>query len=331
MTQQPRTWQELLAQIIQDPEEKQRIANEQGINPLTLDRWVKGEHAPSSLKKLKRLISSIPPNLRDQFTDLISAEYVDFPQGDKDAVPRQVPRDFWPLLFRTRRDTSNMFWQVCSLTLQQALVQLDSARLGTEAIVVRCMPPRAGKVRSLRETVGMGTRPWRGDLQPKRLFLGAESLAGYAVTIAHEAVVQDIERESNLIPVHHVKYEKSAAAFPIVVEGAVVGCLLFSSTQVNFFTPERLALLAQYADALTLAFRSEEFYPPASIQLRVMPPDDIQDRGFAIFAERREALLEEAQRTERPLNAVQAEQIVLAELEEQFLQWNSSQEVGNRH
>lgn len=331
MTQQAHTWQELLAQIILDPEEKQRIANEQGVHPLTLDRWVRGEHAPSSLKRLKRLISSIPPNLRDQFTDLIAAEYVDFPTGEKDAVPRQVPRDFWPLLFRTRRDTSNMFWQVCSLTLQQALVQLDSARLGTEAIVVRCMPPRGGKVRSLCETVGMGTRPWRGDLQQKRLFLGAESLAGYAVTIGHEAVVQDIEQEKSLIPVRHVRYEKSAAAFPFVVEGSVAGCLLYTSTQVNFFSPERLALLAQYADALTLAFRSEDFYSPASIQLRVMPPDDIQDRGFATFAERRDALLEQAQREERPLNAVQAEQIVMDELEEQFLQWNSSQEVSNRY
>ncbi len=331
MTQQPRTWQELLAQIILDPEEKQRIADEQGINPLTLDRWVRGEHAPSSLKKLKRLISSIPPGLRDQFTELITAEYkdADYPPGD--AVQRQVPRDFWPLLFRTRRETSNLFWQVCSLTLQQALVQLDSTRLGAEAIVVRCMPPRAGKVQSLRETVGMGTRPWRGDLQPKRLFLGAESLAGYAVTIVHEAVVQDIEQESSLIPVHYVQYEKSAAAFPFVVEGAVAGCLLFTSTQVNFYTPERLALLAQYAEALTLAFRSEDFYLPASIQLRVMPPSDIQDRGFATFTERRESLLTEAQREDRPLNAVQAEQIVLDELEEQFLQWDFSEKVANPH
>ncbi len=94
---------------------------------------------------------------------------------------------------------------------------------------------------------------------------------------------------------------------------------------------ERLALLAQYADALTLAFRSEDFYPPASIHLRVMPPDEVQEKGFATFAERRDALLEAAQREERPLTAVQAEQILLDELEEQFLQWDPSQEVRNRH
>jgi hypothetical protein len=330
MNQRPHTWQELLAQIILDPQEKQRIANEQGIDPLTLVRWVRGDHAPS-VKKLARLIPSIPHDLREQFSELLAAQYIDSSLGGKDGVPRQVPRDFWPLLLRTRRDTSNMFWQVCFLTLQSALVQLDAARLGTEATVVRCMPPREGLVRSLRETVGMGTRPWRGDLQPKRLFLGAESLAGYACTLVHEAVVQDIEKEKNLIPIHHVKYEKSAAAFPLVVEGAVAGCLLYTSTQVDFFLPERLALLAQYADALTLAFRSEDFYPPASIHLRVMPPDEVQEKGFATFAERRDALLEAAQREERPLTAVQAEQILLDELEEQFLQWDPSQEVRNRH
>src|ERR1700686_1692374 len=124
MSQQPRTWQDLLAMIILDPDEKLRIAKELGITPITLDRWVKGEHAPSSLKKLNRLHASIPPNLREQFGELIAAEYAEFSPTEQDAVPRQIPRDFWPLLLSTRRDTPNMFWQVSFLTLQQALVQL---------------------------------------------------------------------------------------------------------------------------------------------------------------------------------------------------------------
>ena len=315
--------------IILDPDEKLRIAKELGITPITLDRWVKGEHAPSSLKKLNRLHASIPPNLREQFGELIAAEYAEFSPTEQDAVPRQIPRDFWPLLLSTRRDTPNMFWQVSFLTLQQALVQLDSARLGTEIIVVICMPPRGGKVRSLLEKVGMGTRPWRGDLQNKRQFLGAESLAGYAVTTGHQAVVQDIERESSLLPIHHVQFEKSVAAFPIVVEGAVAGCMVVSSTQLNFFLPERLALLAQYADVLSLAFRSEAFYPPSSIELRIMPPDGVQDAAFASFADRRDDQLVRAQAEDRPLNAVQAEQIVLGEMEEEFLQLHTSRSVSN--
>ena len=64
--------------IILDPDEKLRIAKELGITPITLDRWVKGEHAPSCLKKLNKLHASIPPNLREQFGELIAAEYAEF-------------------------------------------------------------------------------------------------------------------------------------------------------------------------------------------------------------------------------------------------------------
>lgn len=39
-----------------------------------------------------------------------------------------------------------------------------------------------GKVRSLRESMGVGTPPWPGDLEHQAMFLGAESLAGYVVT-----------------------------------------------------------------------------------------------------------------------------------------------------
>lgn len=324
MQQEPRTWRDLLQLIILDPEEKKRIAQDLGITTITLDRWASREHSPT-LNKLRRLLASIQPDLRQQFGELIAKEYTEFSTIDSnDSVPTEIPRDFWKLLMRTRRETSNRYWQVCGLALQWALVQLDASRLGTEIIVVRCMPLRDGKVRSLRESVGMGTRPWRGDLQKKQLFLGAESLAGYAVTTAHEAVVQDIQRDTSLLPVHHVRYEKSAAAFPIVCEGAIAGCLLVSSTQLNFFLPERLTLLAQYADALTLAFRDSDFYPSPSIELRVMPPYTAQEKSFGNFAERRDALLERAKMEERSMNAVQAEQLVGVALEEEFLQWQAS-------
>jgi hypothetical protein len=319
MQQEPRTWRELLQFIILDPEEKKRIALELGITTITLDRWASREHSPT-LNKLRRLLASIQPDLRQQFGELIAKEYTEFAANESsDALPAEIPRDFWRLLMRTRRETSNRYWQVCSLALQWALVQLDASRLGTEIIVVRCMPPREGKVRSLRESVGMGTRPWRGDLQKKQLFLGAESLAGYAVTTAHEAVVQDIEKDSALLPVHHVSYEKSAAAFPIVCEGWIAGCLLVSSTQLDFFLLERLALLMQYADALTLAFKDTDFYPPSSIELRVMPHYTVQEKSFRNFAARRDTLLERAKMEERSMNAVQAEQLVGVELEGEFL------------
>ena len=50
--------------------------------------------------------------------------------------------------------------------------QLDPERIGMSISVVRCMPPKNGKIRSLRESEGLGTPPWGGDLEERALLLG---------------------------------------------------------------------------------------------------------------------------------------------------------------
>jgi hypothetical protein len=37
------SWRELLKRIIAGPQENQRTVNELSINPITLNRWIKGE------------------------------------------------------------------------------------------------------------------------------------------------------------------------------------------------------------------------------------------------------------------------------------------------
>ena len=39
--QQRQTWRDLLAKSIEEPQERQRIARELGVTPVTLMRWVK--------------------------------------------------------------------------------------------------------------------------------------------------------------------------------------------------------------------------------------------------------------------------------------------------
>ena len=56
----------------------------------------------------------------------------------------------------------------------------------------------------------------------------------------------------------------------------------------------------------------------------------VQDAAFASFADRRDSLLMRAQAEDRPLNAVQAEQIVLGEMEEEFLQRHASAQSPDR-
>jgi hypothetical protein len=46
--QESPTWRDLLGSIIQDPQERRQLANESGINPVTLTRWVSKKY-PNSM------------------------------------------------------------------------------------------------------------------------------------------------------------------------------------------------------------------------------------------------------------------------------------------
>jgi hypothetical protein len=152
------------------------------------------------------------------------------------------------------------------------------------------------------------------------MFLGAESLAGYAVTSNRPAVARNIDEDHGLLPVRRTKYEKSSAAYPILRAGRIAGCLLVSSAQPNYFLSEaRLSLIQGYADLMVLAFEPSEFYDPLDVQLRVMPSYDTQKKYFATFRERIAHVMQEAFHNGSPINALQAEQLVWQQLEEELL------------
>ena len=317
------TWRDLLAEIISDPEEEQRIAQEVEVHRITLGRWASGEHTPVK-HKLRKLLNAVPEHYREQFRQLIAQEYQDFFSSEHGGS-REIPSTFYALTLVALRDTSNRFWTVCSMVLQSAAIQLDPMHDGLQLIVARCMPPRPeeGKVRSLREVAGLGTkRHMRNDLQSRSLFLGAESLAGYAVSTFHQGVVQNLDEDHSLLPVHQVKDEKRAAAFPLIRERKVAGSLVATSTQIDFFTPSRLKLLDLYVDLLAEAFHEEEYLSPSCIELRVMPPYEVQIKAYATFRDRVNALLAQDSADQEGLNSIQAELLVRQQLEEEFLRQN---------
>ena len=169
-----------------------------------------------------------------------------------------------------------------------------------ELLVVRCMPPSGQdqKIHSLREYVALGTSPWQTDLEERNLFLGAESLAGYAVSSCHTAVIQNLHQDHSFLPAQKEENERSAAAFPLMLASHIAGCLLVSSTQPQYFHRHRLAALKQYTNLLVLAFQTEEFYEPASIELHMMP----------------------SQRMQQSLTSQQAEHLARQQLEQELLQ-----------
>ena len=129
--------------------------------------------------------------------------------------------------------------------------------------LVQCMPASSeGKIRSLRESMGLGTPPWPGDLERQAIFLGAESLAGYVVTNCRQAAINDLRANTSFLPAYQTENEVSALAHPIMYANLIAGCLLLSSTQPNYFLSEsRLALISDYAQLIALAFGPEQFVP----------------------------------------------------------------------
>src|SRR5260370_38884914 len=101
------------------------------------------------------------------------------------------------------------------LIMQLALGQLDSDHLGMAIIIAHCMPPSrvAHKVRSPRQNAGRGTPPWNTYLDQELLFLGIESLAGYAVSVGHLVAVQSRAQQTQM-SVRWGEWEWSAGPSP---------------------------------------------------------------------------------------------------------------------
>ena len=286
--QEAQTWRKLLGTIISNSKEKQRIAEELGVKPITLTRWVTEESDPRPHNL--RLLLTVLPGQREQLLDLIRKEEgrEEFSDTIKDDASKDIPSEFYSSVFMSLASTTEnlRYWSICQIILLQALRQLDPDRLGMAVWVVRCMPPSGfyNKVRSLRESVGIGTPPWGGNLDQRAMFLAAESLAGNVVTLCRPAIIENLDEEHNLLPAARVEHEKSCAIYPILYAGRIAGVFLVSSTQYNHFLSQSRGMLAQnYADLLALVFEPEDFYEPDDIALCVMPYHDEQKEYFASF------------------------------------------------
>lgn len=324
--QEMHTWRTLLGTILQDVQERQRIATELGTNPMTLMRWVNNKTKPR-VQNLQQLLRALPLKYRNPMIELLAAEFPGFPdlmKGSLDEdVAQEIPSAFYTSVLRAHATTSKQqrFWSISNLILQQALGQLDSNQLGMEITIAQCMPPGVdGKVHSLRERTGRGTKPWNTNLEHRVIFLGIESLAGYALTSLRLLVIQDRSERPVLFSGSWVEYEESAVACPIMYEGRVAGCLLVSSTQPHYFLPFRQQLIQNYADLMVLAFDFAEFYAPHDIHLQPMPPPQVQVSQFAHLRQRISDVMVESYKNQRPINVLEAEQVVWQQLEKEFLQ-----------
>jgi transcriptional regulator with XRE-family HTH domain len=324
-------WRLLLGQLITEPVERQRIANELSVSTVTLSRWASNASNPRP-QNLQHLLHILPRH-RDELVASMSEEFPDIPfaaDGYEGEDPsREIPSEFYARVLSAYVDTPKIqrFWSIANNILLQALGQLDPNSLGLAVTIAQCQSPNPGQsVRSLRERIGRATPPWQSNLEQKAIFLGAESMAGYALTSCRSLVVQSREEHGNVYPAHWVEWEESAAAYPIMLAGTVAGCLLVSSRQPGFFLPFRLNLIQNYTELLALAFDPEDFYRLDQIDLRVMPHYSRQEQYVSRIQQRISTIMIQAVRDHRPMSLVEAQQIALREVEEVFIQLPFSQE-----
>lgn len=328
---EPDTWRELLALLINDPKERYRVSQETEIGEATLKRWANCETDPRpyALRPLIRVF----PEYRDLFIKLITKEFPRFSPSDRPefstteqplmgATAKQIALSLYQdvLATRIKAPTSELlFWSVCKRVLREAIEQLDPYLEGLGIWIGRCMlnpsqyPQRSSErvVFCLRECLQAGTPPWRNDLTPM-LFLGAESLAGYAISCGRFQVCQNIQENANFLPIRPEPYEESCAAFPLLYQGnCIAGCLIISSTQQDYFNEDRLHLLQMYADLVCLGFPDDAFVPRECIQLQHFPETAKQKAYFSQF---RQLVSEKLGSSSSRMSVAQAEEVVWFEL-----------------
>lgn len=337
--QEPRQWRELLGIIIDDPAEKQRLARELAVDPLILMHWVYGESYPRP-QQLYQLLGALPEYSEDLAPFFLEAyEYIvktrvetlsrDIPPEMNEWLPSagklalssrtkesepvealmsgeneadEIDSSFYARILSAIALTpqSLRFGSLVMEIMEQALTHLDLQRKGLALTLVRCMPPRDGKIRSLREAVGVATPPWSNDLTQHMVFVGAHSLEDYAVKTCRSIALNLPRNEDISLSPEEGGFEKSIAVYPILRAHQVAGCLLISSTQLGFFTPTRLTLLQRYVDLLALLFEPGEFYDVLQLELREALPSEQQKPVLATFRQRVSTLLTDSMKAGSP-------------------------------
>lgn len=319
---EPSTWQEYLGQFVDDTQVRERMAEAVHVRPITLQRWANGTSKPRD-ENIRTLLRALPAEHYTIFRRLVAVDFPDLPQEDQafERVHPDLPSEFYARVLSALAQTPMPMARqtVQDLIFRQALDQLDPDRQGMSISLVCCMPPLPDrKVRSLREVGGLGTPPWPSDLAQKTMFLGAESLVGHVISTMRYNRINSRDEET-FLPASWTEYERSVAAFPITRHARVAGGLLLSSSREYFFTELRVRLLERYAHLASLIFEPGEFYEMSDLDLKMMPPEEIQAPYFRDFNQRVSRKFAEAIAERYQITLQEARQRTWQDLEEELL------------
>jgi hypothetical protein len=313
------TWRELLTDLMKSSRERKRIARAVRVDTETLLAW-SGNAGSPDMEQLHALLVAVPQR-QMLLRTLIAEEFEGFDEDLIDSPANTSLIEFSARVLELYANTPDQsrFWSICTAVLSEAVKQLDADHLGISLSIVQCMPARAGTVYCLREYIGLGTAPWFEQVEMRTRFLGAESLAGVAVSSGMPQVIEDIHQEQQFavnLPEHTV----SAAAFPITHGKQIAGSFLMASTQVGYFSSAaRQELIENYKAMLALAFSPDNFYGREQIMLQVMPTFQLQQPYVSTFQERIVATLKTAFSANRTISYLEAQQHVCGQIAEELV------------
>jgi len=316
--EEPQTWRELLGVIIEDPQERLHIARAINVNQVTLSRWVAGISSPR-LRSLRVLLDVLSEQ-RERFMQLLALDYPELLHGDlQEEELLQIPTTFYARVLELYTSNPSILRSstLSIIILQQMLAQLDPQQVGLGIFIAQCMPPFAGKVRSVRTIVGRGTGVWR-KIEGQVAFHGIESQVGHAIQEQRQILTQSSEERENWYP-PAIPDVQSVVAFPIQMANSVAGGISLLSVQAEYFSMERLNLIRAYTDMLVLIFEHDEFYVSSQIEMGVVPAFLEQQKLIVGFQQRVKHLLVEATRKAQLLPRPKAEMEVWQELEHRML------------
>lgn len=326
MTDEQKTpkWQEILAQAIDDPRERERIAQEAHVKPITLLRWMNNESRPRT-ENMRQLLRAMPLPIRPTFTRAVIDAFPQLLAGPESLPASETlafpPSEFYARVLSAHAHTPPILYQqtMYDLLFQQMIEQIDPERQGMMVRLARCVPPLPGRpVRSLRLMGGRGTPPWEREFDSATMFVGAESLMGVSLLRSRIYVLQE-RKTSQRISIHWTGPAQSAAAYPLLRNGRVAGCLMVASACSHAFSPTRLKLIENYAHLMALAIDPDLFFDANRIELHIMPRYEVQLPYIHSFRQRVAAILKEAEMMHRKLSSQQAQEMAWQEIEQELI------------
>src|SRR5437660_7861879 len=109
----PSSWREMLGQIASTPTERERLASEIGVRPITLGRWISGESVPRP-HNLRQLLNALPKQQRDELLEALEEELSDLAVSALADISSEIAYKFIMEVFDVRATVSDTlrYWSI---------------------------------------------------------------------------------------------------------------------------------------------------------------------------------------------------------------------------